>query len=98
MCIRDRSITDACADTDVALLGGRTTEHPGIIDGQGFDLAATALGIVDLGDEIDNGRIEIGDVIIGVHSTNLRTAGFSLVRAPVSYTHLRAHETVLDLV
>lgn len=75
------SITDACADADVALLGGKTTEHPGIIDGESFDLAATGLGILDLGDEIDNGRIEIGDVIIGVHSTNLRTAGFSLVRA-----------------
>jgi phosphoribosylformylglycinamidine cyclo-ligase len=75
------SITDACADNDVALLGGETAEHPGVISGQRFDLAATALGIVELGDEIDNDRIAVDDVIIGVHSPNLRTSGFSLVRA-----------------
>jgi len=75
------SITDACADTDVALIGGETMEHPGVIDGERFGLMATAIGIVDLGDEIDNGRIEVGDVIIGVHSANLRTDGFALVRA-----------------
>ncbi len=75
------SIADACADNDVALLGGETAEHPGTIERDHFDLAATALGIVELGDEIDNSRIEVGDVIIGVHSPNLRSSGFSLVRA-----------------
>jgi phosphoribosylformylglycinamidine cyclo-ligase len=75
------SITDACADNDVALLGGETAEHPGTIEGDRFDLAATALGIVELGDEVDNTRIEVGDVVIGVHSPNLRSNGFSLVRA-----------------
>ena len=75
------SITEACAENDVALLGGETAEHPGIIDGDRFDIAATALAVVELGDEVDNGHIEVGDVIIGVHSPNLRTSGFSLVRA-----------------
>ena len=75
------SIADACADNDVALLGGETAEHPGTIEGDRFDLAATALGIVELGDEVDNERVEVGDVIVGVHSPNLRSNGFSLVRA-----------------
>jgi phosphoribosylformylglycinamidine cyclo-ligase len=75
------SIADACADNDVALLGGETAEHPGTIEGDRFDLAATALGIVELGDEVDNERVAVGDVIIGVHSPNLRSNGFSLVRA-----------------
>ena len=75
------SITDACAEHDVALLGGTTTEQSGVIDGDRFGLSATGLGVLDLGDEIDNGRIEVGDLIIGVHSANLRTEGFSLVRA-----------------
>jgi len=75
------SIANACADNDVALLGGNTAEHPGTIERDHFDLAATALGIVELGDEIDNSRIEVGDVIIGVPSPNLRSNGFSLVRA-----------------
>jgi len=75
------SIADACSDSDVALLGGETAEHPGIIDGDRFDLAGTALGIVELGDEIDNSTVAVDDVIIGVHSPNLRSNGFSLVRA-----------------
>lgn len=75
------SIADACSDSDVALLGGETAEHPGIIEGDRFDLAGTALGIVDLGDEIDTSTIVDGDVVIGVHSPNLRSNGFSLVRA-----------------
>ena len=75
------SIADACMDSDVALLGGETAEHPGIIEGDRFDVAATALGIVELGDEIDTSTIVAGDAIIGVHSPNLRSNGFSLVRA-----------------
>jgi phosphoribosylformylglycinamidine cyclo-ligase len=75
------SITDACAENDIALLGGETAEHPGTLDGDRFDLAATALGIVELGEEIDNSRIVAGDVVIGVESPNLRSNGFSLVRA-----------------
>ncbi|MEN8114596.1 MAG: phosphoribosylformylglycinamidine cyclo-ligase [Actinomycetota bacterium] len=75
------SITDACAENDVALLGGETAEHPGMLEGDRFDLAATALGIVELGDEVDNSRVGIGDVIVGVESPNLRSNGFSLVRA-----------------
>jgi phosphoribosylformylglycinamidine cyclo-ligase len=75
------SIADACSDSDVALLGGETAEHPGIIAGNRFDLAATALGIVELGDEIDTSSVVPDDVIIGVHSPNLRSNGFSLVRA-----------------
>jgi len=75
------SITEACAENDVALLGGTTMEHPGVIDGDRFGLSATGIAVVDLGDEISGDHIEVGDVIIGVHSSNLRTEGFSLVRA-----------------
>lgn len=100
------SIADACADNDVALLGGETAEHPGAIDADRFDLAATALGIVELGEEVDNDRIEVGDVLIGVHSPNLRSSGFDLVRAlivdqldldaPFPGSDLTVAETLLD--
>ena len=75
------SISDACNDNDVALLGGETAEHPGILEGDRFDVAGTALGIIDLGDEIDTSSITPDDVVIGVHSPNLRANGFSMVRA-----------------
>jgi phosphoribosylformylglycinamidine cyclo-ligase len=78
------SITDACNDADVALLGGETAEHPGVMAADQFDIAATALGIVELGEEVDSSRVTPGDVIVGVKSPNLRSNGFSLVRAIVA--------------
>jgi phosphoribosylformylglycinamidine cyclo-ligase len=78
------SITDACNDAEVSLLGGETAEHPGVMPPDQFDLAATALGIVELGEEIDSSLVGPGDVIVGVKSPNLRANGFSLVRAIVA--------------
>ena len=69
------SITDACAESDIALLGGETAEHPGVMAADQFDLSATALGIVEMGDEIDASSVTNGDIIIGVRSPNLRSNG-----------------------
>ena len=77
------SITDACNEAEVALIGGETAEHPGVMDNDRFDLAATALGVVEQDEVVDGSAIEPGDVVIGVHSPNLRSNGFSLVRALV---------------
>jgi phosphoribosylformylglycinamidine cyclo-ligase len=78
------SITDACAESDIALLGGETAEHPGVMAPDQFDLSATALGIVEMGEEVDASDVGPGDVIIGVTSPNLRSNGYSLVRAIVA--------------
>lgn len=78
------SITDACDEADIALLGGETAEHPGVMAADQFDVSATALGIVEMGEEVDPEHVEAGDVIVGVMSPNLRSNGFSLVRAIVA--------------
>lgn len=75
------SITDACSEADIALLGGETAEHPGVMAADQFDVSATALGIVEMGDEVNPENVSSGDVIVGVLSPNLRSNGFSLVRA-----------------
>jgi phosphoribosylformylglycinamidine cyclo-ligase len=78
------SITDACSESDIALLGGETAEHPGVMAPDQFDMQATALGIVEMGEEVNAEHVESGDIIIGVKSPNLRSNGFSLVRAIVA--------------
>lgn len=78
------SITDACSESDIALLGGETAEHPGVMGADQFDVSATALGIVEMGEEVNPENVGASDVIIGVLSPNLRSNGFSLVRAIVS--------------
>jgi phosphoribosylformylglycinamidine cyclo-ligase len=75
------SIADACDESDIALLGGETAEHPGVMDIDRFDIAGTGIGVVEEGDEVTGATIEPGHVIMGLHSPNLRANGYSLVRA-----------------
>ncbi len=75
------SVAAACAAADVALLGGETAEHPGVMAPGEFDLAGAALGVVERGHEVDGSAIAAGNVVVGVASPNLRSNGFSLVRA-----------------
>ena len=77
------SITEAAGEADIALLGGETAEHPGVMPAEQFDMSATALGIVEMGDEVDPENVSTGDILVGVKSPNLRSNGFSLVRAIV---------------
>jgi phosphoribosylformylglycinamidine cyclo-ligase len=77
------SVAAACAAAGVALLGGETAEHPGVMEAGDFDLAGTALGIVERGAEIDGSSVRPGDVLLGIDSPNVRSNGFSLVRSAV---------------
>jgi phosphoribosylformylglycinamidine cyclo-ligase len=78
------SIAAACSASGIALVGGETAEHPGVMAPEHFDISATALGVVEMGEEIDTSRVRPGDVIIGIPSPNLRSNGFSLVRAIIT--------------
>ena len=75
------SIAAGCELAGIALLGGETAEHPGVLDEERFDLAGTALGVVEAGAQIDGSAIAAGDLIVALASPNLRSNGFSLVRS-----------------
>ncbi len=98
------SVAAACAAADVALVGGEIAEHPGVMEPDAFDVAGTALGIVEASAVIDGSRIVPGDVIIGIDSPNLRSNGYSLVRRLINeHTSLDAtfpgtDRTVADVV
>ncbi len=77
------SIASACLQAGMALLGGETAEHPDVLPPDQFDLAGTALGVVERGREVDGSAIRRGDRIIGIESPNLRSNGFSLIRATI---------------
>ena len=76
-----RSVAAACAEANVALLGGETAEHPGVMPVGSFDISGAALGVVEQGEQIGGDRVAAGDVIIGLESPNLRSNGFSLIRS-----------------
>jgi len=71
----------ACADHDMALLGGETAEMPGLYQPSHFDLAGTIVGGVERDQLIDVTRVAVGDAVIGLPSNGFQTNGYSLVRA-----------------
>ncbi len=76
-----RSIAAACATAGCALVGGETAEHPGVVAEHHVDIAGCVVGVVEQGHEVTGSNVRPGDVILGIHSPNLRSNGFSLIRA-----------------
>lgn len=82
---RDRAIVEsvaaACLQAGCPLLGGETAEHPGVMDPDAVDLAGAVMGVVESKSLLGPDRVRDGSVVIGLRSPNLRSNGFSLVRA-----------------
>lgn len=75
-----KGVAEGCKQSDAALIGGETAEHPGLMPEDEYDVAGFAVGVVDRKDMIDGSTIKDGDVLIGVASTGVHSNGFSLVR------------------
>ena len=73
-------VAEGCLQSDAALIGGETAEHPGLMPEEEYDLAGFAVGIVDEKDMITGQDLKAGDVLIGVASSGVHSNGFSLVR------------------
>ncbi len=73
-------VAEGCRRARVALLGGETAEHAGVMGEGDLDLAGCAVGVVEHGEELGPARVRPGDVLVGLASPNLRSNGFSLVR------------------
>ena len=73
-------IADGCVKAGCALVGGETAEHPGLMAPQDYDLAATAVGIVEADDILGSDRVRPGDVLVGMESSGVHSNGYSLVR------------------
>lgn len=73
-------VAEGCLQSECALVGGETAEHPGLMPEDDYDLAGFAVGVVDKKDIIDGSTIKAGDTLIGIASTGVHSNGFSLVR------------------
>ena len=73
-------VSEGCVQSDCALIGGETAEHPGLMPEDEYDLAGFAVGVVDKKDLITGASIKAGDALIGIASTGVHSNGFSLVR------------------
>jgi len=73
-------IAEGCVQAGCALVGGETAEHGDLMDADGYDLAATAVGVVEADAVLGPERVRAGDVLLGLGSSGLHSNGFSLVR------------------
>ena len=74
--------------SNMTIVGGETASLPEII--RGFDLAGTAIGVVDKDKVVTGAKIQEGDVLVGVPSSGLHSNGYTLARriiAESKYTY-----------
>ena len=75
-----RGIAEACKEADVALVGGETAEHPGLLGPDEYDVAGAATGAIEADDLLGAHKVNAGDAIIGLPSSGIHSNGYSLVR------------------
>ncbi|GMA50308.1 phosphoribosylformylglycinamidine cyclo-ligase [Alicyclobacillus contaminans] len=73
-------VAEGCKQAGCALIGGETAEMSDLYQVGQYDLAGTAIGVVNRPDLVDGRAIVPGDVVIGLESNGVHSNGYSLVR------------------
>ncbi len=79
-------VAEGCKQSECALVGGETAEHPGLMPVDEYDLAGFAVGVAEKKEIINGQEIKPGDVLIGMASSGVHSNGFSLVRSVFEMT------------
>ncbi|NAZ80386.1 phosphoribosylformylglycinamidine cyclo-ligase [Kineococcus sp. R8] len=77
-------IARACEEAGVALVGGETAEHPGLLGPDEYDVAGAVTGAVEADELLGAERVRAGDVLVAMASSGLHSNGYSLVRRVVA--------------
>ncbi|NEK59751.1 phosphoribosylformylglycinamidine cyclo-ligase [Geodermatophilus sabuli] len=77
-------IATGCTLAGAALVGGETAEHGDLMAPDDYDLAATAVGVVEADAVLGPERVREGDVVVAMASSGFHSNGYSLVRRVVA--------------
>jgi phosphoribosylformylglycinamidine cyclo-ligase len=75
-----RGMAIACAESNIALVGGETAEMPSVYAPGDLDVVGFVTGVVDRPQLLTGANITAGDILYGVSSSGLHTNGWSLAR------------------
>lgn len=89
-----RGIAEACSAVGVALVGGETAEHPGLLGVDDYDVAGAAVGVVEASKLLGPQKVQLGDVVLGIRASGLHSNGYSLVRKVVADKGFRYTQNV----
>lgn len=87
-------IARACDEADVAVVGGETAEHPGILGVDEYDVAAAVTGVVERDELLGPDRVQVGDEVVAVASSGLHSNGYSLVRRIIADAGIGLNDSV----
>jgi phosphoribosylformylglycinamidine cyclo-ligase len=90
-------IAAGCTQAGAALVGGETAEHGDLMEADEYDLAATAVGVVEADAVLGPERVLDGDAVVAMASSGLHSNGYSLVRRVVSAAGLELAATPAGL-
>ncbi len=77
-------IAAGCTLAGAALVGGETAEHGDLMGADDYDLAATAVGVVEADAVLGPERVRDGDAVVAMASSGFHSNGYSLVRRVVA--------------
>lgn len=73
-------LSKACKEQGFQLVGGETSEQPGVLADGTYILSAAIIGVVEKEKVIDGSKIAKGDTVLAIASNGLHTNGYTLVR------------------
>ena len=73
-------VKKSCDDSLCALVGGETAQMPGVYQGEDFDCAGFAVGVVDKPQIIGAHKVKKGDHLLALASQGFHSNGYSLLR------------------
>ena len=88
-----KGISDACEETNTALIGGETAEMGEMYHEGEYDLAGFAVGAVEKDEYIDGSDVKAGQIIIGLASNGIHSNGYSLVRQLIKKSGINLNDT-----
>jgi phosphoribosylformylglycinamidine cyclo-ligase len=86
-----RGVADGCSLAGCALVGGETAEHADLLEPDAYDLAATAVGVVEADGLLGPDRVRAGDAVVALGSSGLHSNGYSLVRRVIRGRSMAEH-------